>query len=95
VDLAGPQLPHDELAADIARHLEDAGEYRITLVPSDPQRLVDLRWAALAAGRLMGRRVHVAATRAAVDYGRTPITVRVTTEPTSQPAIPLQREQVT
>jgi hypothetical protein len=75
------QLPHDGLAPDIARQLMLAGEYRATFVPSDPQRLVDLRWAALGAGRLLGRRVHVAITRAGIEPGTSPITVRMTCAP--------------
>jgi hypothetical protein len=87
------QLPHDGLAPDIARQLMLAGEYRATFVPSDPQRLVDLRWAALGAGRLLGRRVQVAITRAGIEPGISPITVRMTCAPASrQPRPPSQRK---
>jgi hypothetical protein len=89
------QLPQDALVPDIARQLEDSGEYRATFVPTDPQRLVDLRWAALGAGRLLGRRVHVAVTRAGIEPGTSPITVRMTCAPSPRPAarrsIPRQR----
>jgi hypothetical protein len=80
------QLPHDGLAPDIARQLMLAGEYRATFVPSDPQRLVDLRWAALGAGRLLGQRVQVAITRAGIEPGTSPITVRMTCAPAAHPA---------
>jgi hypothetical protein len=87
------QLPHDGLVPDIARQLEDSGEYRATFVPTDPQRLVDLRWAALGAGRILGRRVHVAITRAGIEPGTSPITVRMTCAPSSRrSAIPRQRQ---
>jgi hypothetical protein len=88
------QLPHDGIVTEIARQLEDGGEYRITFLPSGPQRLVDVRWAALSAGRVVGRRVRVAVTRAAVDPS-TPITVRVTCAPAPRSAIPRQRGQLT
>lgn len=80
-------LPRDLVDA-IARHLEDAGEYRVTLEPGPPQRLIDLRWAALDAGRRLGRRVSVAVTRAGVDAASASTTVRMT----CLPPIPLQRE---
>jgi|SRR4051794_14658612 hypothetical protein len=80
-------LPQD-LVDGIARHLEDAGEYRVTLEPGSPQRVIDLRWAALAASRRLGRRVNVAVTRAGVDVVSALTTVRMT----CAPAIPLQRE---
>ena len=80
-------LPGD-LVDSIARHLEDAGEYRVTLQPGSPQRVIDLRWAALAVGRRLGRRVDVAVTRAGVDVVSASTTVRMT----CAPAIPLQRE---
>src|SRR3954454_20433265 len=80
-------LPRDLVDA-IARHLEDAGEYRVTLEPGPPQRVIDLRWAALDAGRRLGRRVYVAVTRAGVDSASASTTVRMT----CVPAIPLQRD---
>jgi class 3 adenylate cyclase len=83
--------PHDDLAPDILRQLEDTGEYRVSFLPTDPQRLVDLRWSALAAGRLMGRPVHVAVTRADMDSS-TPITVRVTADPVRATDFPQQRD---
>jgi hypothetical protein len=95
------QLPHDGLAPDIARELEDTGEYRTTFVPTDPQRLVDLRWAALGAGRLLGRPVHVAVTRAGIEPGTSPVTVRMTcapavhsvAHPSVRRTIPRQRQE--
>jgi len=83
--------PHDDLAPDIVRQLEDTGEYCVTFVPHDPQRLVDLRWSALAAGRLIGRQVDVAVIRTGIDTN-TPITVRVTASPLRATAIPQQRD---
>jgi hypothetical protein len=90
-----PRLPHDRLIPAIARELADAGEYSATFLSADAQRLVDLRWAALRAGRLIGRPVRVSVSRAAVDPGSTPITVRLTCAPATKPAIPLQRQQGT
>lgn len=80
-----------DLAPDIARQLEEVGEFRVTFVPSDPQRLVDLRWAALGAGRLIGRKVRVAVTRAGIEPGSSPVTVRMTSGPESRTTIPRQR----
>lgn len=80
-------LPED-LVDSIARHLEDAGEYRVTLEPGPPQRVIDLRWAALSAGQRLGRRVSVAVTRAGIDAVNVPTTVRMT----CAPAIPHQRD---
>lgn len=88
----GTPLP-DDLATDIVRHLEDTGEYRLTLVPDAPQRLVDLRWAALRAGRALGHRVEVAVSGASLDSGQTPLTVRMTWAGASRPTIPQQRHQ--
>src|SRR4051794_23676726 len=82
-------LPAD-LAGDIARQLEEFGEYRAVLDPRDPQRLVDLRWAALAVGRELGRRVQVIMTKAVHD-GDTSITARVIEAPMSRRGIPSQR----
>jgi hypothetical protein len=80
--------------ADIARHLQDAGEFRMTLMPDAPQELVDVRWAALRAGRVLGRRVHVAVSGLTLDSARTPLTVRMTCAvATMRPAIPHQRAQ--
>lgn len=83
----------DDLAADIAEHLRHDGEYRLTLVPDVPQRLVDVRWAALGAGRRLGRRVQVAVSGMSMDSGLTPLTVRVTCTPALRPTIPQQRGQ--
>lgn len=89
---AAPETSLDDLVAEIARHLADAGEHRLTLAPGHPQRLVDLRWAALRAGRQLGRRVRVVTSRA-VNTGDTPITVRVTCAPAHRGLIPPMREE--
>jgi hypothetical protein len=81
----------DEVVADIARQLEDAGEFRLTLVPDLPQRLVDLRWAALRAGRILGREVEVAVSGAALNSPEGPVTIRMTCGQT-RPGIPRQRD---
>jgi hypothetical protein len=81
----------DDLVSDVARQLEDAGEYRLTLVPDMPQRLVDLRWAALRAGRILGRRVEVSVSGASLNSEKTPLTVRMTVEAAARPTIPHQR----
>jgi len=87
------RLPHDQLIPAIAGQLESTGEYRVTFPSTDAQRLVDLRWAALGAGRLIGQRVRVAVHRGAVAPGGTPVTVRLTCAPTARPTIPSQRRQ--
>lgn len=81
----------DDLATAIARQIRTAGEYQVTYLPNDPQRLVDLRWAALAAGRMLSRRVDVTVSRATAMPGHTPITVRMTCSIEGRPAIPRQR----
>jgi hypothetical protein len=84
----------DELVADIARHLAGDGEYELTLLPDMPQELVDVRWAALRAGRVLGRRVHVAVSGLTLDSAKTPLTVRMTCPAgTTRPTIPHQRAQ--
>ena len=45
-----------DLAIDIASELWLYGEYVVELDPLPAQRLVDVRWAALVAGRLLGAR---------------------------------------
>lgn len=87
---ATPEL--EDLVADIAGHLQDASEYRLTLVPRPPQRLVDVRWAALRAGQLLGRRVRVVTSRA-MSAGDNPITVRIISSPAHHGLIPRMREE--
>jgi hypothetical protein len=82
-----------DLVPAITRMLAEAGEYRVSVDRRSPQQLVDLRWAALAAGKELGQRVRVATSKA-IDAGDSPITVRLTlalTPPKTRPAIPLQR----
>jgi hypothetical protein len=86
---AGQVMPR-ELAGEIAREIQDAGEYRVALDPRDPQRLVDLRWAALAAGRALGKRVQIVMTKAVHD-GDAPITARLVTAPAPRAVVPAQR----
>jgi hypothetical protein len=85
-----PTLPAD-LVPVIAVHLDDAGEYRVMLDPGVPQQLVDLRWAALRAGRMLGRRVKVSTTQA-VRSGNEPIMARVTFASGHGSTIPHQRQ---
>lgn len=80
----------DDAIEDIARQLDRAGEFRLTLVPDLPQRLVDLRWAALRAGQLLGRPVDVAVSGASVN-AQGPVTIRMTCA-TARPEIPRQRQ---
>jgi hypothetical protein len=89
---AAPEASLEDLVADITRHLEDAGVYRLTLPPGHPQRMVDLRWAALRAGRLLGRRVRVVTSRA-VHTSEIPITVRMSCAPVQRGLIPPMREE--
>jgi hypothetical protein len=81
----------DELVPVIAVHLDEGGEYRTVLDPGVPQQLVDLRWAALRAGRLLGRRVRVSTTQA-VSSGSAPIMARVTFASGHGATIPRQRQ---
>jgi hypothetical protein len=83
------QLPADLVPA-IARQLERSGEYRLVLDPREAQRLVDVRWAALGAGRALGRKVRVIISRA-VETREAPIDVLVAFEDHARPAIPRQR----
>lgn len=82
----------DDVVADIARQLEDAGVFRVTMVPDLPQRLVDLRWAALRAGRILGRPVKMAVSGAAVSSAGSPVTIRMTCASETRQGIPRQRE---
>jgi hypothetical protein len=83
-------LPRD-LVPVIVSQLELAGEYRVTLDPTEAQRLVDIRWAALSAGRLLGRRVGVVTSRAVETRGA-PVTVLVGfSAEHHRPTIPRQR----
>jgi hypothetical protein len=83
------EAAHADLVAEIARTLQQAGFYHVTLDAWPSQRLVDLRWAALSAGRLLGRRVRVVSSRA-VNADEGPITVRVT----CLPEIPRMRDRL-
>jgi hypothetical protein len=83
----------DDLVPAITRLLSEAGEYRVAVDRTSPQQLVDLRWAALTAGRILGQRVRVATSKA-IDSGDSPITVRLTLAlaPSKiRPSIPRQR----
>jgi hypothetical protein len=85
-------MPEDLVPA-ITRLLSEAGEYRVAVDRTSPQQLVDLRWAALAAGRALGQRVRVATSKA-IDAGDSPITVRLTlalAPERTRPTIPQQR----
>lgn len=87
---AATQLPAD-LVPLITRHLEEDGEYRLVLDPREAQRLVDVRWAALGAGRALGRKVRVIISRA-IETREAPIDVLVRFEDRVRPAIPRQRQ---
>jgi len=86
----GTVLPSD-LAEEIVREIRSGGEYRSALDPRQPQRLVDLRWAALAAGRMLGRRVQVLMTKAVHDVDA-PITARLVAAPVHRRTVPTQRQ---
>jgi hypothetical protein len=85
------QVLPDELVPVIAVHLDETGEYRAVLDPTAAQQLVDLRWAALRAGRLLGRRVKVTTTQA-VASGNAPVVARVRFAPSHASTIPRQRQ---
>lgn len=82
-------LPTD-LVPVIVRDLQENGEYVVVLDPRDAQRLVDVRWAALGAGRALGRSVKVVASRA-IEARHAPITVLVTFVDGRRSTIPRQR----
>jgi hypothetical protein len=86
---APAHLPVD-LVPVITRHLEEVGEYRLVVDPRQAQQLVDLRWAALGAGRALGRKVHVITSRA-VETREAPIAVVIRFDEEYRPAIPEQR----
>lgn len=52
-----------DLAIDIASELWLYGEYVVELDPLPAQRLVDIRWAALEAGHLLGARAEIRVTQ--------------------------------
>jgi hypothetical protein len=79
-----------DLAGDVAAHLARDGEYRAVLDSGSLQQLVDLRWAALRAGRALGRSVKVVTTQP-VDTDSAPISVQVRFAAGHGPGIPLQR----
>lgn len=83
----------EDLVPDIVQGLRQHGAYRTTLDPRQPQRLVDVRWAALGAGRQLGRGVQVVMSRA-VETREAPITVLVTFVAGPRPrSIPAQRQR--
>ena len=57
--------PQWDLALEIARALEMEGSYGTAVEMSDAQRVVDLRWAAHQAGRLLGMKTRVVLTPSA------------------------------
>ena len=61
VDATPPGDPGEELVDEIADHLREHGEYVANVDPRPNQRMVDLRWASLKAGRRLGirTRIHV------------------------------------
>jgi hypothetical protein len=89
---AGAQPLPADLVPMIVRDLQAVGEYRVVLDPREAQRLVDVRWAALGAGRALGRTVKVVTSRA-IETRNAPITVLVTFVDGRRAAIPAQRQQ--
>ena len=51
------------LATEIARRLADQGRFTIRLETGNLQAVVDARWAARQAGRMLGRRLRITTTR--------------------------------
>jgi hypothetical protein len=84
------QLLPVDLVPVIARELQANGEYRVVLDPREAQRLVDVRWAALGAGRALGRSVKVVTSRA-IETRNAPIAVLVTFVEGRRSPIPTQR----
>jgi hypothetical protein len=99
VDAPGPRGRHpraitalpDALVPVIATQLDETGEYRAVLDASAAQQLVDLRWAALRVGRMLGRPVKVTTTQA-VSPGTAPVLARVTFTSGRSTMIPRQRQ---
>lgn len=60
-----PQDPRDDLVSEIADQLREHGEYVAEVDPRPNQRMVDLRWASLKAGRRLGRRTRMHVSRQA------------------------------
>jgi hypothetical protein len=89
-DPEAPVLP-DDLVPAIVVQLDETGEYRAVLDANAAQQLVDLRWAALRAGRQLGRRVKVSTTQA-VGSGPAPVVARVTFVSGHRSTIPRQRQ---
>ena len=87
---SGAQLLPADLVPVIVRDLQTSGEYRVVLDPRESQRLVDVRWAALGAGRALGRTVRVVTSRA-IETRNAPITVLVTFVEGRRSTIPTQR----
>ena len=54
--------PQWDLALEIVRALELEGRYEAAVVMSDAQRVVDIRWAAHQASRLLGTKTRVVLT---------------------------------
>jgi hypothetical protein len=79
-----------DLAREVAAQLEQDGEYRVVLDPGSLQQLVDLRWAALRAGRQLGRTVKVMTTQA-VDSEGAPISAQLRFATGHPQPIPSQR----
>ena len=68
-----------ELTAEIADALHKEGYFLRHLAPLPEQAMVDVRWAAQAAGRAVGRRVH-SHTSAVSQYVPGKITLLITPE---------------
>ena len=87
---ANAQVLPVDLVPVIVRDLQAKGEYRVVLDPREAQRLVDVRWAALGAGRALGRSVKVVTSRA-IETRNAPITVLITFVEGRRATIPTQR----
>jgi hypothetical protein len=65
-----------DLAIDIASELWLRGEYVVELDPLPAQRLVDVQWAALQAGHLLGAEASICVTKHRLLDPRVTVTVR-------------------
>lgn len=57
------QVIHEDLAVEIARELELEGTCVRLVESMPPQRVVDVRWAAKRAGRMIGQHVRTSVTQ--------------------------------
>jgi len=78
----GVQQLEDDLTMEIARALDLDGTCVQWVRPIPEQRVVDVRWAAKRAGRMLGQHVRTSVTRVS-DHPDSDLAVVVTVDPES------------